>query len=87
MVLCLGAVSHVDHTSFQLGDNQRVVVGDGEDALLLGLGFFSSLNPKTLRSRAPSPIIEGVRTYLGFGYIITNKDPIYSIFYLHIGGL
>ena len=27
------AISHVDNASFELGDNQRVIVGDGEDTL------------------------------------------------------
>ena len=32
-VLCLGAIPHVDHARFELGHDQGVVVGDGEDAL------------------------------------------------------
>lgn len=33
-LLHLRAISHIDDASFELGDNQRVVVGDGENALV-----------------------------------------------------
>ena len=52
--LRLGAVPNVDDARFQLGDDQGVVVGDGEDTLLAGS------SPK--RFLAPQPVGEPSRT-------------------------